>query len=40
MQSNYTLKDWLPQEKRVELVGVHGGLTADELLVPLVIAAV
>jgi len=40
MQSNYTLKDWLPQEKRVELIGVHGGLTADELLVPLVIARV
>ncbi len=38
MQSNYTLKDWLPQEKRFELVGVHGGLSSDELLVPLIIA--
>lgn len=40
LQSNYTLKDWLPQEKRFELVGVHGGLSPDELLVPLVTAAV
>jgi hypothetical protein len=40
MQSNYTLKDWLPQEKRVELVGAHGGLSDDELLVPLIIAEV
>lgn len=37
-EANYTLKDWLPQEKRVELVGAHGGLSADELLVPLVVA--
>ena len=40
LQSNYTLKDWLPQERRFELVGVHGGLSPDELLVPLVTAAV
>jgi len=40
LQSNYTLKDWLPQEKRFDLVGAHGGLSDDELLVPLVIAGV
>jgi hypothetical protein len=39
LRANYTLKDWLPQEQRVELVGVHGGLSSDEMLVPLVVAA-
>ena len=38
MEDGYLLKDWLPQEKRSELIGVHGGLTADELRVPLVVA--
>jgi Type I phosphodiesterase / nucleotide pyrophosphatase len=38
LQSNYTLKDWLPQEKRFAMVGAHGGLSSDELLVPLIIA--
>lgn len=37
MQSNYTLKDWLPQEQRVTLVGAHGGLSMDELQVPLIV---
>lgn len=36
--ANYSLKDWLPQERRVEPVGVHGGLSSDELLVPLIVA--
>jgi predicted AlkP superfamily pyrophosphatase or phosphodiesterase len=36
MQANYTIKDWLAQEKRYELVGVHGGLSEDEVKVPLI----
>lgn len=38
MGGSYTLKDWLSQERRHTLIGVHGGLSADELLVPLVMA--
>ncbi|MCU7892159.1 MAG: alkaline phosphatase family protein [Candidatus Thiodiazotropha sp. (ex Ustalcina ferruginea)] len=38
MQENYTIKDWLAQERRYELVGVHGGLSGDELDVPLILA--
>jgi hypothetical protein len=37
MKDHYVIKDWLPYEKRHELVGVHGGVTADELDVPLVV---
>lgn len=39
MEQNYILKDWLAQEKRYELIGVHGGLSEDELMVPLILAA-
>jgi hypothetical protein len=39
MNENYTLKDWLAQEKRYELIGVHGGLSEDELMVPLIAVA-
>lgn len=38
MKEDYLLKDWLPQEKRHQLIGVHGGLSDDELWVPLVVA--
>jgi hypothetical protein len=38
MQQNYILKDWLAQEHPYELIGVHGGLSPDELLVPLIVA--
>jgi hypothetical protein len=38
MTEDYTLNDWLAQEKRYELIGVHGGLSEDELLVPLIIS--
>jgi predicted AlkP superfamily pyrophosphatase or phosphodiesterase len=38
MQGNYIIKDWLAQEKRYELVGVHGGMSEDEMEVPLIIA--
>jgi hypothetical protein len=39
MKEGYSLKDWLPQEKRFEMVGIHGGLSADELWVPLIVAS-
>ncbi|MCG6965006.1 MAG: alkaline phosphatase family protein [Chromatiaceae bacterium] len=38
MKDDYLLKDWLPQEKRHQLIGVHGGLSQDELWVPLIVA--
>jgi predicted AlkP superfamily pyrophosphatase or phosphodiesterase len=38
MQENYVIKDWLAQERRFDLVGVHGGLSADELKVPIMVA--
>ncbi|MEW8419916.1 MAG: alkaline phosphatase family protein, partial [Candidatus Thiodiazotropha endolucinida] len=37
MQENHTIKDWLAQEKRYDLVGVHGGLSSNELFVPLIL---
>lgn len=39
MDSHFILRDWLAQEKRHDIIGVHGGLSEDELYVPLVIAA-
>ena len=38
MQGHYTLKDRLPGEKQHVLIGNHGGVTEDEMLVPLVVA--
>jgi hypothetical protein len=38
MKGHYTLKDWLLQESRHELIGVHGGLSQEEWLVPLILA--
>jgi len=40
MQENFIIRDWLAQEKRYDIIGVHGGLSRDELHVPLVVAAV
>ncbi len=40
MQEHYVLKDWLVQERYHDLVGVHGGLSEDELYVPLIVAEV
>jgi predicted AlkP superfamily pyrophosphatase or phosphodiesterase len=37
MQGDYTLNDWLAQETRYQMIGVHGGLSEDELLVPLIV---
>ena len=36
MKDNWTITDWLPGEKRYELIGVHGGVSRDEMRVPLV----
>jgi hypothetical protein len=38
MKRHATLKDHLPEEKRHVLIGNHGGVTADEMFVPLVLA--
>jgi predicted AlkP superfamily pyrophosphatase or phosphodiesterase len=40
MRENYIIKDWLAQEKRYDLVGVHGGVSEDEMDVPLIIAEI
>ena len=37
MQGGATIKDWMPGERRHTLVGVHGGTSADEMLVPLAV---
>lgn len=39
MKDHYVVKDWLPQERRHTLIGVHGGISDDEMRVPLVVAA-
>lgn len=36
MKDNWTIKDWLPGEKRYPMLGVHGGTSADEMRVPLI----
>jgi hypothetical protein len=38
MQEDYTIKDWLPGERRYQHIGVHGGASADEMYVPLIVA--
>ena len=40
MKDNWTIIDWLPGEKRYRQLGVHGGTSADEMLVPLIAARV
>lgn len=40
MKENYVLKDTLDSEKPFTQIGVHGGLSADELYVPLIILSV
>ena len=36
MREPYTIKDWLPGEPRHLHIGNHGGLSADEMYIPLV----
>lgn len=40
MRGNYTVKDWLPGEPRHLHIGNHGGMSADEMHIPLVYARV
>jgi hypothetical protein len=37
MKGRATIKDWLPGEERYVHVGVHGGLSPEEMYVPLVV---
>jgi len=37
MKHRATIKDWLPGEPRYTHVGVHGGTSAEEMLVPLIV---
>lgn len=36
MKDDWTIKDQLPGEKAHRMVGVHGGVSADEMIVPLI----
>jgi hypothetical protein len=38
MKENWTIKQWLPGEQRHRQLGVHGGVSEDEMMVPLVVA--
>lgn len=38
MRENWTIRDWLPGERRHRQVGVHGGLSKREMQVPLIVA--
>jgi hypothetical protein len=40
MKDNWTIKQWLPGEERHRQIGVHGGVSEDEMSVPLVISHV
>jgi hypothetical protein len=40
MKDNYVIKDWLPWERHHTQIGVHGGLSAAELYVPLILVPV
>ena len=39
MKDDYTIKDWIPGEQRHLTLGVHGGVSAAEMQVPLIVAA-
>lgn len=38
MKGDYTIKDWIPGEQRYLTAGVHGGVSAAEMHVPLIVA--
>ena len=38
MRDNWTIRDWLPGERRYRQIGVHGGLSKREMQVPLIVA--
>jgi hypothetical protein len=37
MNGHYTVKDWTPGEPRYLHIGNHGGTTADEMMIPLIV---
>ncbi|MEJ2691538.1 MAG: alkaline phosphatase family protein [Candidatus Thiodiazotropha sp.] len=39
LHRNAVIRDWLPLEKPYRMIGVHGGLSGDELWVPLISVA-
>jgi hypothetical protein len=39
MRGHYTVKDWTPGESRHLHIGNHGGTSADEMLIPLILEA-
>lgn len=38
MRDNWSIRDWLPGERRYRQIGVHGGLSRREMQVPLIVA--
>jgi predicted AlkP superfamily pyrophosphatase or phosphodiesterase len=38
MKDTWTIKEWLPGEQRHRQIGVHGGVSEDEMTVPLIVA--
>jgi hypothetical protein len=36
MRENWTIKDWLPGERYYPMLGVHGGISSAEMIVPLI----
>jgi hypothetical protein len=38
MHQGWSIRDFLPSENRVRLSAGHGGMTPEEMLVPLVVA--
>jgi hypothetical protein len=38
MKDNYVIKDWLPGEHRHVHIGTHGGVSEEEMYVPLIVA--
>ena len=39
MNDRFTIKDWTPGEPRHLHIGNHGGASAEEMMIPLVVAA-
>ncbi|MEN8129866.1 MAG: alkaline phosphatase family protein [Pseudomonadota bacterium] len=40
MKENYIIKDWLPGERHYTHIGMHGGVSRQEMYVPLIVAEV
>lgn len=38
MEADYVIKDWMPGEPRYAHIGFHGGLSRQEMLVPVIVA--